>query len=349
MRRSLTVLVCVAVCLGGTGSALAGKPSKPGGGGGLPATTTTVSCAYANAYVGDAVDCAVTVIANSSTAYPDGDVSIAIASGTGSLNWSSCGLQYGSCPFAFTPTSPGSTVLKATYGGNANWGSSSGSFTVRATWHTGTGLTCAAGRAVAGASVSCSAFTRVTATGAAAPGSIALSTTGSGSLSTTSCASTSSCQFTYTTPASADTATITATFVGSSDYAPSSMSAVIESGKKDAALFVAPGYAASLLVDQACTPASLPKRVCQRLPLLTPGTPGECAARLTDATTGDPLPGRTLIFSGYCHGSVVTDSQGIATLQGRAVQPLRYCDLPCATVQTYAVSFAGDAEYFSIE
>jgi hypothetical protein len=125
------------------------------------------------------------------------------------------------------------------------------------------------------------------------------------------------------------------------------MSVSLESGKKDAALLATPGYAAGAMVQRACTPSSVPKRVCVPLPLLTPGTPGMCAARLTDASTGEPLPGRTLTFTGYCSGPTVTDSRGIATLQGHATQPWRSCDLPCTQIQGYEVSFAGDADYFS--
>jgi hypothetical protein len=349
MRRPLIALISIVVCLAGAGSALAGKPPKPGGGGsGAAATVTTMACGDPEVHVRGHVSCPVRVGDAKGTGIPEGIVTFAVTRGSGTLYADQCQLQSGECAMTFMPTAPGTIVVTSTYAGNATWGASSGSFSFSAHWSTLTTLSCSTAKAAAGATVDCTADTYADPANTAPAGTFTLSTTGTGTLARVSCASTSACRFSYTTPAGPENATLTATFPGDASYSPSSASVLLESGKRDAQLVTVPGATAGVYTAPVCVPSPLPYLSCAPVPRGFHGTPGTCAAMLLDATTHQALAGRTVTFSGYCRGSVVTDARGIATMQGFATPPDGICSIGyCSGLYGYVVRFGGDAEYFS--
>jgi hypothetical protein len=176
---------------------------------------TGVVCAPNPITVGSSTTCTGTVTSVGGGGTPAG--TLTWSTGNGGFTGSPCNLTGGACSVTYTPTSAGSPVVTATYGGDATHnGGSQGSTTVTVNspglTNTTTTPVCTPNPVTVGAGSTCTA---TVAGGSTPAGTVAWSSTGSGGLTPTSCPLNASaqCSVTFSSPV-VETDTVTATYGG---------------------------------------------------------------------------------------------------------------------------------------
>jgi phosphate transport system substrate-binding protein len=141
-------------------------------------TSTTVSCSSASVFVHSAVTCKATVVGTGSV--PTGTVTWS-SSGSGTFSKLTCRLSKGACSVKFTPTTAGSMLLTAVYGGDSRNSPSTGSYLLTVLMKaTMTTVSCAPRSVVPGSStITCRAKVK----GYSPTGTVSWSQSGTGSVS----------------------------------------------------------------------------------------------------------------------------------------------------------------------
>ena len=275
--------------------------------------------------------CTVTV-ADAGATTPTGSV-VWSAAGAGSLGAGSCVLAggggTGSCTVTFTPSSPGTSFLTASYAGSALHASGAATTSLEAVPRSvSAAVGCPATPVPIGAAATCTVTIGDTAggVGAVAPaGTVAWSAAGSGALGATTCqlvasGTSASCAVAYT-PSAAGTSSLTATYAVSTLHA-----GVAATGSVVAAL-------RSTAVSVTCPSATV-----------VVGTNATCTATVSDtAGAGATAPTGTVTWS---TGSVGSFPSGTScTLTGSGAT--RSCSIAYAPgmggAHVVQAAYAGDA------
>src|SRR5439155_1075953 len=205
-------------------------------------TTTLVSCTPAVLNLNEPSNCIATVagVDPTETTPPTGSVIFSVLSSGGSFTQTSCDLiaipsYQASCSATYTPSSSGPQTITSSYGGDAFYSASVGTFALDVAFiETSTSITCAQASVPINQGVFCQATVTDTSTFPLAPtGTISFTTNSTGDFSPASiCALTpsgnraASCSFSYTSTLIGN-AWITASYAGDSIHTGSLYSSII--------------------------------------------------------------------------------------------------------------------------
>jgi hypothetical protein len=188
-------------------------------------TSTSVTCSPNPDADNSATTCTATVSDNGgATETPTGTITFSASPADGTFSATTCNLSGGSCHVNFTPNTATSITITASYGGDGDHLTSSGSTTLSVKRPTSTTLSCVSPVLVNHGSTCTVTVTDTGGSGATTPtGTVTFSASpADGTFSATSCTlSSGSCSVTFT-PNTVTTITITASYGGDSVHSTSS-------------------------------------------------------------------------------------------------------------------------------
>ena len=180
----------------------------------LGASGTAIDNSNGYIFVADWLNNTVAMIEPAASAQGE-TITFSQSGGTGSVSFGSttCALSSeGACSVSITALTIGSVTIEASYGGDSNYGPSSGTFSLTIASKTSTSVVCTPSPVYSGSPTTCTA----TVTGTSPTGTVSWSTSGRGAFSTNSCtlSSSGSCSVSYTPSSSTSPVTITGAYNG---------------------------------------------------------------------------------------------------------------------------------------